>query len=162
MRRDQSILVEGVLRDFPRINKDRLNWELWLEALAISPGSTGERVDGGEYTPLQDRFLRAMDGRYVKKLQRIVSVIYDDYKKLSEPERRVIALSCFDDVDLSGVSAELDITYRSVQRLKASAYEKMKSACMAVISDVDDWRTMEHNELKKQISLLRDTIKSYQ
>ena len=36
MRRDQAILVEGVLRDFPRINMDCVERRQWLEVLAVS------------------------------------------------------------------------------------------------------------------------------
>ena len=154
MRRDLAILVEGVLRDFPRINSDRVLREQWLEVMAVSPGGPSDRTDGGTFKPTQDRFLQAMDETFLKKLQRIVRILHDAYINLDETEKRVVALSCFDNMNNASVGVEINANYRYVQRLKASSFEKMRRACTEVIIDVEDWREREQIELSKQISLL--------
>ena len=155
MKRGEIMIVEGVIRDFPAINRDMQDRKYWLEIMAVSPGSNGEpRVDGGKSSPAQDRFIKALDERYYKKLQRIVDTVYSAYCDLTDPERRVISLACWEDMEISLIGAEIDASFRYVQRLKASALAKMKRACMDVISDVDDWREREHAELSKAIRLL--------
>ena len=166
MRRDQAILVEGVLRDFPRINMDCVERRQWLEVLAVSAAPMGVRVDGGKFTPVQDRFIKAIDEKFLRQLERIVAVIHAAYSQLSEQEQRVIALACFSDMPMVEVGAQIDATCRYASRVKASGFEKMRRACMDVIADVDEWREREHSELMRQVKLLkdspRDAKKSYQ
>ena len=155
MNRGEIFLVEGVLRDFPAINRDMQDRKYWLEIIAVSPGSNGEpRVDGGNSTPAQERFLKAMDERYYKKLKRIVDTVYSAYCDLADAERRILSLFYFEELDITAIANEADYSYRYVQRVKASALYKMKRACMDIISDVDTWREREHNELSKAIRLL--------
>ena len=166
MRRDQAILVEGVLRDFPRINLDRVERQQWLEAMAVSGSPSEVKVDGGKFTPVQERFIRAIDEKFLRQMERIVKIIYEAYCQLSESEQRVISLACFSDMPMVEVGAQIDATCRYASRVKASGFEKMRRACMDVIADVDEWREREHSELMRQVKLLkdkpRDTKKSYQ
>jgi len=155
MKRGEILLVEGVIRDFPAINRDMQDRKYWLEIMSVSPGSNGEpRVDGGSSSPAQERFLKAMDERYFRKLQRIVDTFYPAYRELTPPESRVVALYYWDDMEIAEMTIELDFSYRYIQRLKAAALYKLKRACMDIISDVDAWREREHNELSKAIRLL--------
>ena len=157
MRRDHAVVIEGVLRDFPRINSDRVLREQWLEVMAVSPGGSTDRTDGGTFKPVQDRFMQAMDETFLKKLQRIVKTLYAAYASLENNERRVISLCCFEDMDIDSVSMKMDANYRYVQRKKSSGLIKMRHACMAVFPDVEDWREREQFELSKQLSLLSDS-----
>ena len=157
MRRDQAILVEGILRDFPRINSDRVLREQWLEIMAVSPGGSFERVDGGSMHPVQERYFMAMDEPFLKKLQHVVKTLYESYSNLNKTEQRVVSLSYFDNLDNSSVGAEINANYRYVQRIKSSGLEKMRHACVSVFSEVEEWRDREYDELSKRLSLLSVT-----
>lgn len=155
MKRGEILLVEGVIKDFPAINRDMQDRKYWLEVMASSPGGSGEpRVDGNNSSPVQERFLKIMDERYYRKLQRIVDSFFPAFKDLKTAESRILALYYWEEMEISAICNELDFSYRYVQRQKSAALYKLKRVCMDLISDVDEWREREHNELSKAIRLL--------
>ena len=170
MRKDHFLLVEGVMKDLPKIKKALYDRRQWLEVLAVCGCPSDVRVDGGNFVPVQERFAASFDESFLKKLERIVDVIYNAYAALSEKEQRIIGLCCFRQLSLSEACSEIDVSYGFAQRLKTRAFEKMVRPCIEVFSDVECWREYEQDEMELSVKLLsddgkasgRDTRKSHQ
>lgn len=148
MRRDEWLVVDGVLKDFPKINRDRILYEDYLRALAICGSSDIEAAPGWHSVMFeQDRYINVTENKRLKKLQRIVNRIYEGFKVLPEAERRVISLWCFDRQEVDVIRKNLRISRRHAFRLKSSAYSKMLAYCADVHDDVKQWRAASAIEI---------------
>lgn len=148
MRKDEWVIVDGVLRDFPAINRDKVRLEEYLQSLALSMPSGAEALTSGGVSMFeQDRYLGIVDNKRLKLLQRIVASVYGGFKSLPEIERRLISLWCFEDLQLEQVINNLHISRRQAFRIKSMAYHNMRDYCINAYEDVRRWRDSADEEI---------------
>ena len=151
----QNRLVEGVLRDFPRMNTDLQAWREYAIPAAVSPSGEelGCHVGGGVKSYQQERYCSLLNGRNVRNLEKIVETIYSAYCSLPDMQRRVVALRYWRDCSFDDVAAEIPCVKRTAFRAKASALKALLRPCLEVINLIEDWRERERVAFEKLIAI---------
>ena len=145
-------VVEGVLKDFPRLIVDKNNLSEFLVNSAAFPVSAsgscselGVAVHGGRKRFQQERFAEAPQQRFLHTLEHVVIVVSNGYAQLTQAEAAAVKLTCWDGMSLSSAAEQLECSERWIADLRKRAFTKMKGCCMEVLSDVEVWRKWVKN-----------------
>lgn len=145
MRKDERLIVESVMKDIIKIEKEKVLMERYLETLALT-GGADVAFSGGVPMSEQDRYLNAKDNARLQRLQRILLTIERGYLGLTHEERRIIVLTCLLEKNMDETAAEVGLSRRHVQRIKTSAFHKLCPFCIEVYPDIRKWR--EYNDVE--------------
>lgn len=146
MERDEVVIVECVLRLYPRITQAMKQRGEYIKAL-MSPSFGSERVTGGNQIAGQDRYLvRLEEDKQYNFLRGIVEPVRDTIAGLSPLERRMIELHYFCGLPLSVTAKQLTYSVTYIQTLKDSCLFDLNDVCAGVYNDVCVWRKMDSRE----------------
>lgn len=133
MRTDDAKVCEGIMRDFPKI---RASLRM-LEQVALGGSMDGERVDGGEKLPEQQRVVE--DGR-ISELSGIVSAVNETVRGLPVHLQKAVILVYFLGHRFDYAAEELNCEHNTVRRWCKQALRKSKHELLRLYDKVLNWR----------------------
>lgn len=146
MERDEIVIVECVLKLYPRILQAMKQREEYLKALLHAPFDR-DIVDGGEKIPEQELFLRRLEAdKDYKLMKRIIKPIKGAVSELPDQERRAVEIIYFQSLPFGAACKKLAYSPSYVQRLKDRLAYTLKDVCIAVYQDVYAWREQDAEE----------------
>lgn len=152
MERDEVVIVECVLRLYPRITQAMKRREEYIKAL-MSPSFNSDRTTGGEYAAEQDKYLaRLEEDKQHNFLRGIVEPVTTAISALSPQERRLIELHYFHGLPLSVTAKEIAYSVTYVQTLKDRCLFDLNGVCTGVYQDVCVWRKIDAQDRMESIS----------
>ncbi len=139
MRNTDIKICESILRDYHDLQSARKMRE--LEIMTRLPG---ERVEGGEDIPPQQRVME--DPHYVK-LSKIVEGISSAVRSLPPSQQKAVILIYFVGMDREQASMKLHCGYATVRRWCVRAIEEIHVDLLAHYHAIVSWR----NEVDAEI-----------
>lgn len=133
-------MAEAAIRDLPAIKKDYDSYRLMLDARALAGGCLLDEPPGAPGLAAGDRYLDRYDDPVLRKLFALLEGIYEPYSGLAESERRVLALRCWQNMDVPEIAPELGFTERHTYRLLDSAFSRLYQPLLSVQPLLEEWR----------------------
>lgn len=148
LERDQIVIVECVLKLYPRIYQAMKQREEYLKALLNSPLDR-DIVDGGERVPEQELLMSKLESDKDYKLMKgIVEPVKKSVSELPDKERQAVEVIYFLNLPFGAACKKLAYSAAYVQRLKDQLTYSLKDVCMGVYQDVYRWREKDEEERK--------------
>nr|WP_314717522.1 hypothetical protein [uncultured Fretibacterium sp.] len=158
MRRATFAVVEGVLRDFPRICVALSEREHYLEALAQGGGDS-PRFEGGEKLSGPEALCDMKNGdvEYCE-LTAVTESVGGGLRDLPETLLQLVRMLYFENMSLLDAAMEADMSERNAWRKRKQALELLRDSCLKVHMVVERWRDREMVRETTAIAyLLRET-----
>lgn len=151
LERDEIVIVECVLKLYPRIFQAMKLREEYLKALLHAPLDR-DIVDGGERVAEQEQFLSRLesDKKYAL-MQGIVEPIRKSILGLPDKERQAVEVIYFQSLPFGAACKKLAYSPSYVQRLRDRFLYNLKDICMSVYQDVYRWREKDTDERMTRI-----------
>lgn len=151
MERDQIVIVECVLKLYPRIYQAMKQREEYLKALMHSPLDR-DIVDGGERVAEQELLISKLetDRDYVL-MKGIVEPVRKSVSELPDKERQAVETIYFTNIPFGAACKKLAYSAAYVQRLKEQLLYSLKDVCLGAYQDVCRWREKDEEERLRMI-----------
>ena len=136
-------VVEGVLRDFPRICVALSEREHYLEALAQGGGDS-PRFEGGEKLSGPEALCDMKNGdvEYCE-LTAVTESVGGGLRDLPETLLQLVRMLYFENMSLLDAAMEADMSERNAWRKRKQALELLRDSCLKVHMVVERWRDRE-------------------
>lgn len=146
MERDEIVIVECVLKLYPRIYQAMKQREEYLKALLHTPIDR-DIVDGGECVAEQEVFLSRLESdKKYKFMKGIVEPIRKSVACLPDKERQAVEAIYFQSLPFGAACKILAYSPSYVQRLRDRFLYTLKDVCISVYQDVYRWREKDSDE----------------
>lgn len=145
MRRDVRLVVEGILRDYPRLCASMRERERYLEALSHNMAENGGGGGGGgSVSSEQERLMlsKERDAEF-QALLAAVEGIGQSVMSLLRLRRLIIQQIYFLNRSISAVCRALYISRSTAWREKSAALNDLKPRCLSLSLFVEEWRERE-------------------
>lgn len=147
MERDEIIVVECVLKLYPRICQAMAQREEYLKAFLHPQPQYSKQVKGGEKIAEQDRYLTRLDDDKQYKLMRdIVQPIHKKLSELTHKEQLFIEFAYFREMPFPITAKQLGCSVTYVNNLRFRCAFALKNVCVNVYKDAYTWREKDSNE----------------
>lgn len=144
MRRDVRLVVEGILRDYPRLCASMRERERYLEALSHNMAENGGGGGGGRVSSEQERLMLAKErDAEFQALLAAVEGIGQSVMSLLRLRRLIIQQIYFLNHSISAVCRSLYISRTTAWREKSAALNDLKPRCLSLSLFVEEWRERE-------------------
>lgn len=151
---DERRIVDGVLRDFPFICLGMKQRREYLLS-TCAPAGDAPRVQGGEASPLAERFLERLvsDVEYCE-LSAVVEAISDALQDLSASMRSVVEGTYFRGQSTQELCAELHVGEKWIRIRRSLSYDVLSGPVFRVYPVVRRWRSRERMRREEAMRIL--------
>lgn len=156
MRREHVWIIEGMLRDFPRICAAARERARYLEAMSHThdDGAAGGGGQNCWKTTEQEAVLKAqdMDRKYQEMLS-IIECLGDAFRELPADYQRLVGAVYWEGYTLEIAAESMGISARWAWKLKTKALRLLRDPCFKVLMLAERWREEELEQAREFLRL---------